>query len=503
MFTKVARTGINGLAVLGLLLGGSLAGPGSAMAATAGPESSPSAITATGKLKWRSCPDELAPTRQCATLKVPYDYRKPRLGHFRLAVARIPATGNKTGSLFLNPGGPGGSGTQALSSLATEMSPTILASYDIVSWDPRGVGATKPALSHCEMPFPARPASGPVDWVAVRAASAKALARANRICQRRNSKFINHLGTNNIVRDLDALRAAVGDRKLTYWGLSYGTRIGYVYALRYPNRVRAMVLDGNIDPKGDYAGLTQGGVAPDSALAFIRTVSPATHDSVIATIAELDAAPIDLGGGLAYTRWNYLDLMSYVVAAQYMWPRISDFNSIVAAGRGGGEQALEDLRALMIPENSNAGGAFSVVNCLDYPDRMTPSQQDASIAANAGVAPVFAGSLTTDFAIGCGGLELRPDPVPTTRSRANRARIKELGIVISNATDDASTPLLWANRMDRSFPAAAFVKYQGGQHVLWRLTPSACVNDPIDAYMLTLQPAQDVTCPFAPPAGWP
>jgi pimeloyl-ACP methyl ester carboxylesterase len=102
------------------------------------------------------------------------------------------------------------------------------------------------------------------------------VAAANRTCQASNSSFINHMGTNNAARDLDRLRAAVGDRKLTYWGLSYGTRIGYVYALMYPNRIRAMTLDGNIDPKSNYAGLTQGGVALDSALRFMA----ASHHSL-------------------------------------------------------------------------------------------------------------------------------------------------------------------------------------------------------------------------------
>lgn len=159
------------------------------------------------------------PTQECARLAVPFDYARPRKGHFRLAVARIPATEKKTGSLFLNPGGPGGSGVGSLGGIASLMAPSVRAKFDIVSWDPRGIGDTKPALRGCITPFADRPTSGPVNWTSVRSSAAAALGRANRLCQQRNQRFINYMGTNDAVRDLDALRAAVGDRKLTYWGL--------------------------------------------------------------------------------------------------------------------------------------------------------------------------------------------------------------------------------------------------------------------------------------------
>lgn len=456
------------------------------------------------KLVWRSCPTTTMPTQECATLAVPFDYTRPNKGNFRLAVARIPATEKKAGSLFLNPGGPGGSGVGSLGGIASLMAPSLRAKFDIVSWDPRGIGATKPALRGCATPFAARPTSGPVNWTSVRAGAAAALGRANRVCQQRNQRFINHMGTNDAVRDLDALRAAVGDRKLNYWGLSYGTRIGYVYALAYPGRVRAMVLDGNIDPKGNYADLTQGGTAPDSALEFIKGVSQPSYDSVISTRDSLDAAPIDLGDGIVYTRWSYLDTIMNMVAAQFLWPAIVQFGDVVQGARLGGEAGEKSravLRSTIPTENSNAGGAFSVVNCLDYADRMSVSAQDSAVTGNIAAAPVFGGSLTTDFAIGCAGLKLRTDPVPTTNSKTNLARIRGLPIIVSNATHDASTPLIWANRMASSFPSAAYLKYRSGQHVVWNFTASTCVNDRINNYMLSLNNPHSVTCAFAPPPG--
>ena len=115
--------------------------------------------------------------------------------------------------------------------------------------------------------------------------------------------------------------------------MSYGTRIGYVYAILFPGRIRAMVLDGNIDPKGTYAGLAQGGVALDSALTFMRQASPAVHKSTMDTLQGLDAAPIDLGGGVRYTRWDYLTTMSGSSRARRAGPQIKGFNDTVATAR--------------------------------------------------------------------------------------------------------------------------------------------------------------------------
>ncbi len=457
-------------------------------------------------LRWRPCPTSGTPTLQCGRLLVPYDYRRPNETQFSLAVSRVPATGQRTGSLFFNPGGPGGAGAGAVAGLAHLMPASVRARFDLVSWDPRGIGNTRPALKSCLEPRLVLPASGVVDWPTARANSAVVVEAANRSCQAHNAGFINYMGTNNAARDLDKLRAAVGDRKLTYWGLSYGTRIGYVYALMYPNRIRAMVLDGNIDPKSNYAGLTQGGVALDSALRFMSTASPPTYAAILAMVNGLDAAPIPLGNGKQYTRWNYLTTMASAIPSESSWPYVLGFNQRVETARlntPAGATARALLLASLDASDGNLGGAFSVVNCLDYADRMTAAAQDAAISHNASVAPVYGGFITAEYALGCTGLSLRPDPVPTTRSAANRARIAHLPVVIANATNDGSTPMFWALHMKASFMRGVLLKYSGAQHGLWMLTPSTCINNRITGYFVSLSAPAPILCPFAPPANLP
>ncbi len=452
-------------------------------------------------MTWRPCPTPEAPTLQCGTLAVPYDYAKPSGAKFTLAVSKLPATGTPTGTLFFNPGGPGGEGARVVPFVAAVVPPSVRERFDIVGWDPRGLGGSKPALQDCNYLRLTLPTSGPVDWVAARSRSEAAVAAANRTCMTRNAGIINYLGTNNVARDLDKLREAVGDDKVTYWGMSYGTRIGYVYAILFPGRIRAMVLDGNIDPKGTYAGLAQGGVALDSALTFMRQASPAVHKSTMDTLQGLDAAPIDLGGGVRYTRWDYLTTMSGVIPSEESWPQIKGFNDTVATARldtPEGAQARTRLKAQTGRTDQNLGGAFSVVNCLDYADRMTPAAQEDAIKRNALVGPVFGGLITSEYVLGCSGLTVRPDPVPTTNSQTNLARIAGLPVVVANASNDGSTPMPWAMRMKASFASSTLVSYVGAQHVIWMLTPSTCVNDQITNYVVSLTRPPGGVCAFAP-----
>ncbi len=210
------------------------------------------AAVPTPKLSWKPCKENRK--LDCARVAVPLDYDLPKGATVSLRVIRRPADdpGRRTGSLFLNPGGPGASGVQTLLPGVTDglYTPTVRARFDIVSFDPRGVedsgrlqcfDTTKAALR-------TKPSFGfPVtmkeerQWVA----ADRALSQA---CVRRAGAIIDHMSTANVARDLDVLRRAVGDRQLTYAGYSYGSYLGQTYANLFPDKVRAIVLDGVIDP---------------------------------------------------------------------------------------------------------------------------------------------------------------------------------------------------------------------------------------------------------------
>ncbi len=482
------------------------------MAAAFGPASGASAQAA--QISWTACPVENYPTLQCGTFEVPYDYGKPTGKKFTLALQKLPASGAKIGTLFANPGGPGSPGLNSWAFASTSQS--LSESFDLVGFDPRGVGETRPAFD-CE-PVGVGPDNTPnVDWPGFSAAATPIIARSNRACQRKSADFIAHVGTNNVVRDLDAMRAAVGDAKLNFWGMSYGSRIGYTYAYRYPQRVRAIILDGPVTPNGSWANFAEvRSGSEDQALRFIRSVSPATYAAVISTRNSLFASQLDIGTAGRPTRLGGYDWLrivsSELLLQQTNWPGITKAAGLVAAARivgPGGYDARAVLRKLFAVAQaedgdgiSADGGATSAINCVDYADRPGARQRSRIVRNVVSRAPVFGGLLVSSEAPGCTGYTFRPDPVPRIASRASLARVRNIKLAISDSTADAATPLVWGRAMARAFPSAFEVTQQTGNHVNFLSTESRCVDDPLQEYLLTLKMApRRTTCLFTAPAG--
>ncbi|MFE3657953.1 alpha/beta hydrolase [Streptomyces sp. NPDC059165] len=227
----------------------SVTGSGPARVARPGPFSGPPPPP----LSWSPCPN--APGFDCATATVPLDYRRPAARTIELAVIRRRATGpgRTVGTLFFNPGGPGGAGTKALPLVYEAIPAEVRGRFDVVSWDPRGVGDST-AVRCFDTPqeaidFQRRlPVGFPVGE-AERTTWITAQEELGRRCAQRDPELLRHVSTADTARDLDRLRRAVGDPRLNYLGISYGTFLGAVYANLFPAQVRAMVLDANIDPR--------------------------------------------------------------------------------------------------------------------------------------------------------------------------------------------------------------------------------------------------------------
>jgi pimeloyl-ACP methyl ester carboxylesterase len=239
------RPDLRALAALAALLSGA-AGAGAGPATSAGHGSS--------HLLWHNCDRSFYGSFQCSELAVPIDYARPADGNLNLALIEHPATGAPVlGDIVMNPGGPGGSGVQFLESTVESSSfPAGLADhFNLVSFDPRGVGQSDPvvcvgavALVRGVLSFDPDPVTAA--QVSTQVSGAKAFARS---CAEHTSRaLLENVGTADTVRDLDRIRAALGQAKLDYLGFSYGTYLGEFYDEEYPGHVRAMVLDGVVDP---------------------------------------------------------------------------------------------------------------------------------------------------------------------------------------------------------------------------------------------------------------
>ena len=248
------------------------------------------------KLHWQACDQGF----QCARLLVPFDYRRPAWRRFSLPVIRLAATdpARRIGSLVVNPGGPGGSGISYALQARSEIAAPVRARFDIVGFDPRGVGASEPAISCLTGPqldtyFSTNENLTGASHLAPVVAEAKQFARG---CERESGALLPWVGTRNAARDMDVLRAALGDAKLTYLGKSYGTYLGTWYAQLFPSHVRALVLDGAIDPGSSSLrmNIVQGQGFEVALRAFVadcvaRAGCPVGRGSVAAGVARIQA----------------------------------------------------------------------------------------------------------------------------------------------------------------------------------------------------------------------
>ena len=273
MFPQSSRTGHRlhvPVAAAGFALMAAMAGP-LVQPATAGSlptvRRGPAAVTdseavaglATRSVAWQPCRDGF----QCATVRAPLDYDNPGGAKVSLSVIRRPAAtrSERIGSLMVNPGGPGVSGVDFVRDLVKFLPPVLRARFDVVGFDPRGVRRSTPvrcfntaAEADAVRPpftFPVTPAEEQLQH--------RYLTRLGAACARHAGAILAHVSTADVARDMDFLRAALGDRRMSYWGISYGSMLGQTYANLFPDKVRALVIDGVIDPaRGSVAAPTAG-----------------------------------------------------------------------------------------------------------------------------------------------------------------------------------------------------------------------------------------------------
>lgn len=369
------------------------------------PPESGAEVGSVPSVRWNDCDegDEGDEGLQCATYALPLDYRHPRAGTVRLALNRAPATGpDRIGSLFLNPGGPGGSGVDFLAAVAgAPQLEELRQHFDLVGFDPRGTNRSTPAIA-CE---PVARSVRRFDRALGRPGAARTTQDALRegrqfaaSCQRRSGRLLGFMGTEYAARDLDQLRAAVGDDQLSYLGLSYGTYLGAVYADLFPGRVRAVTLDGSVDPFAygdDFLGLLglNYRASERSVDAFLAWCSRhparcqfgegAAGEALDALVARLDDHPITRGEGAdrATTNGYTVLYLLYLLtgSGRDAWPQTGTQLAEIAAGN-----PVVTNRDLLGP----AGGATNIViECTDAAGSLDPADFVRFARRSAALAP--------------------------------------------------------------------------------------------------------------------
>jgi len=449
-------------------------------------------------ISWGACGSDL----QCGSVTVPLDYSHPDGATIQIAVERHPAevSAQRIGSLVINPGGPGGSGINDLGNELRVLTTGLLDDFDIVSFDPRGVQRSDPV--NCGSNGAPADSTSPLPDVAPTTADTQqALLSDDRAfaaqCEQDSSSVLPYVGTVDTARDLDRIRAALGDAKLTFIGHSYGTLLGATYAQMFPTHVRAMVLDGAIDPamSADQFGLDQAkgfeGVL-DDFLAWCRGSSSCSWlgsgDPTSALLALIDRSRrqrIPAGSGRSAGPGEIYDALLDGLYARNYWPSLASALGEAAADNASAVLSMSD--GYRRNGSTNGSDAAEAIYCLDHPVSRDVSSY-AALASTAGSqAPVF-GPLLAWGLLGCAVW-----PVPPTRIPAPTTAVGAPPIVVTGTTSDPATPYQWAVDLAHELSRGVLVTWQGENHVAYYY--SSCVRDIDQAYLVNGSlPATGTVC---------
>ncbi|MEV0276718.1 alpha/beta hydrolase [Streptomyces sp. NPDC050610] len=452
------------------------------------------------ELAWHACR-----TRgfECATLKVPLDYARPGAGgDVKLAVSRKKATGpgKRIGSLLVNPGGPGGSAIGYLQQYAGLGYPApVRARYDMAAVDPRGVAASEPVtcLSGRQMDeFTATDQTPDDDAEAARLVAA--YKKFGRGCETRSGRILGHVSTIETARDMDVLRAVLGDGKLNYVGASYGTFLGATYAGLYPSRVGRVVLDGAMNPSLDAERMNreQTGGFETAFTSFAKdcvkrkgcplgTEGPVDAGRRLKALFDrTDRHPLRTSGPRRLTESLATTGVISVMYDQGGWPQLR--TALKSAGKGDGS-ALLALSDHYFERNSKGGYANLMfanpaVNCLDLPAAFHgPDDVRAAVPAFEKASPVFGRGLAWS------ALNCTYWPRPAT-GRPHRIEAKGAApIVVVGTTRDPATPYRWARALAAQLTSGRLLTYNGDGHTAYG-RGSACIDTAIDTYLLKATP---------------
>lgn len=466
-------------------------------------------------LRWRACAD--ARGFQCATIRVPLDYDNPQGRHIRLAVTRLRASGDRIGSVFFNPGGPGGPGVSSLQHFSGFFPAAVRKRFDLVSWDPRGIGQST-AVQCFDTPAAEERFRAGAPVVPVGHAQEQRVIAVNRglaqRCDRRNHALLRHMSTADTARDLDLLRAAVGDARLRYWGVSYGTFLGATYANLFPGRVGAVVLDANVRPEawvraprgvpmqptflrqhsqdGADATLRQFlrrcGHAGVSVCPFAAAGADATVAKFDTLVAEMRRHPTRLRGGTTYS--ELLDQVANGLYFTGVWPQLATRLQQIWT-----DTPVTAMRALAWQRYDGPGQQFGVI-CGESPNPTTARLLRIADRAEDRYGPlgpfwIWAASGCTDW------LARAADPYSGPWNKATSAPV----LVIGN-TYDPGTPLSNARVMARSLSRSRLLIMRGYGHTAL-MNPSGCINTHVARYLTRgVLPADGTRCdqddpPFA------
>ena len=453
-------------------------------------------------------------TFSCAVVTVPLDYANPQGETISIAMKRRAAAGGHSqGTLFINPGGPGDSGVAFAEQAGTSFAPELLSAYDVIGFDPRGVGSSTAitCTTDDESAGTAEPSTAATAETASGTDSFEEWSEATRqsfqdlVAQcaagTTPAALLDHVDTVSAARDLDILRALAGQEKLTYLGFSYGTYLGAVYAENFPDNTGRMVLDGAIDPALSLAdqGLGQATGFEQALRTYVDYCQASTGcplsggtDAGVQQVRDLitsaNSTPLPTGDpNRTVTGSDIVTALSeYLYTTEQNWPPLTKALDQAINHRDGSAFVASEEQDTS--SKDDGGGAFQAVTCLDYPvegDKTTWASQYEQAKREA---PVFADSAV--------GMDLVCSVWGHNGTR-KPAQIHARGaapILVVGTTGDPATPYAWSKSLAEQLDSGQLLTWEGNGHTAYG-GDASCVNDAVDAYLISgTMPKKGLTC---------
>ncbi|MBD5785363.1 alpha/beta fold hydrolase [Cellulosimicrobium terreum] len=452
-------------------------------------------------LVWEDCGSGF----ECTTARAPLSWDDPDSGDVELSLKRQPASGDRLGSLLTNPGGPGASGVDFISSLAPMVGEPVQGAYDLVGFDPRGVGESSAVECFDDARKDESISKDFDDDDAGREARTEEYEAWAQACDENTGDLLGEVDTQSAARDMDMLRSALGDETLNYLGYSYGTQLGATYAGLFPDRVGRLVLDGAIDTSLSSDAIAEGqAVGFENALrAYVADCQagaecPLTGDvdtgmeQVRALLDRAKVNPLPTDSDRKVTQTLAFYGVALALYNDLNWPLLTQaLTEAIQDGDGTTLLFLADYYNDRNPDgsfSSNSSEAFRAVNCLDGRQDDDP----AAMAEQAQRLATDAPTMGSFFAYG--GLTCAGWPYPAVEPEFDLHASGAAPIVVIGTTNDPATPYVWAEGLADTLDSGVLVTWEGEGHTAYGRS-NACVGDAVDAYLVDgTVPKDGLTC---------
>jgi len=468
--------------------------PGGGQAASTVPASLPPVFDA-GKIEWESCG-----ALECGTLGVPYDYADPSVGTFRLHLVRRAADdpSARIGSLLVNPGGPGFGGSMLAENAEWYFSEALLASFDVIGWDPRGTGLSEPAVDCVDSYDEYFGLDSPPGTPGEKQALVDAARAFNAACVERSAPILPYVSTRASAQDMDSIRRALGEEKISYFGFSYGSELGGTWVTMFPETVRAAVFDGASDPNapGLEGALAQAEGFERQLDAFLAACSAdpgcafhADGDSEEALDRLIEAIgdrPVATTAGRTQGTLGVLyTALAQAMYSDALWPELASALAQARAGDGSGLLALYDSYYQRRPDGTygNELEAFIAISCLDDPGPSGVEGVDEFVDDFERIAKRFGGNFAHGYSCALW-------PVPADE----KVVVTGVGagpVVVVGTTGDAATPLESSRKAAAALEEGILLVVTADRHTGYGL--NRCVVDFVDGYLIRLELPEDET----------